>query len=162
MTELKWNEYNYCQSDLDLRIVISSNLMAQIVNLAFQNDNLEHGGFLIGKYPETNKALIEMIASPYKEENDQFCYTRFTDGMKEFWDDLYDKTGMFYLGEWHSHPNVSSLYSNTDRRAMIEISQSDTVRIKYPIFMIIGQNKTAPEISFYTVTNNKIYKYERR
>ena len=43
---------------------------------------------------------------------------------------------------------------------MIEISEADSVKINYPLFLIIGLNKENPQIKFYTVYDKTIYEYE--
>lgn len=67
--------------------------------------------------------------------------------MRNLWDALYNNHRYIYLGEWHSHPDASACYSALDRNTMIEISEADSVRIKYPIFMIVGYSKNLQKLS---------------
>lgn len=80
--------------------------------------------------------------------------------MEPIWDSLYNE-GLIYLGEWHSHPNGSSSYSMTDRKALTNIAESETVNISNPIMLIVGFNKSRIiEIKAYYYKDFDIIEYE--
>lgn len=160
MTALKLKEYKFHQPCLNLNIEFTIQTMEEILELAFTKDRCEQGGFLIGRYSDESSAIIEGTISPKRKNSTPVSYIRFTDGMQDFWNRLYDEAGLIYLGEWHSHPGASANYSTIDRDTMIEISEADSVKINYPLFLIIGLNKENPQIKFYTVYDKTIYEYE--
>ena len=162
MKDLELTEYRFHQPHLKLSLVVPVQVMNQIIEQAFSEDNCEQGGFLIGKYKNVNSAIIYGVISPVHKNSSHCSFVRYTDGMRNLWDALYNNHRYIYLGEWHSHPDASACYSALDRNTMIEISEADSVRIKYPIFMIVVYSKKSPEIKFYTVKNKIIYSYERR
>lgn len=159
MTDLKLKRYKFYQSDLRLSVTINSLIFERILELAFTEDGCEHGGFLIGKYHDSHSAEIEDVVLP-RSKSTPMSFIRYTDGMKVFWDNLYNNNRQIYLGEWHSHPLSSAKFSMVDRETMLEISESDNVKIKHPIFLIIGFSKDNPDIKFYTVKDKIIYTYE--
>ena len=59
---------------------------------------------------------------------------------------------MYYIGEWHSHPDGTTKYSSTDLRARIEIEKE--VNIGNPILLIVG-------IKHGTLHNHTFYYYKR-
>ena len=49
--------------------------------------------------------------------------------------------GQYYLGEWHYHPNASSLPSGIDNKQMIKLSRDKKLNCPEPILIIIGGYK---------------------
>ena len=49
--------------------------------------------------------------------------------------------GRYYLGEWHYHPNTSSLPSGIDNNQMIKLSRDKKLNCPEPILIIIGGYK---------------------
>ncbi len=67
----------------------------------------------------------------------------------------------YYIGEWHSHPNGSSMYSQTDLKAMIKIANCETVMIENPILLILSVTKNQlQDFSIYLYDNKELYLYE--
>ena len=160
MMDLELKEYRFYQPYLHLSIIVPMQVMNHILEHAFSDNHCEQGGFLIGKYKDEYSAVIHGIVSPIRKSSSHSSFIRYTEGMKDYWDALYKNDEYIYLGEWHSHPAASSNYINIDRNTMIEIYESDSVRIRYPIFLIIGESKDSPDIKFYTIKNKIIYSYE--
>lgn len=158
--DLELKEYRFHQPYLQISIIVPIQIMNQIIEHAFSDNSCEQGGFLIGKYKDEYSAVICGVVSPIRKNSSHNSFIRYTDGMQDYWDTLYKDDGYIYLGEWHSHPTTSANYSNIDRNTMIEIYEADSVKIRYPIFLIIGQSKDSPEIKFYTIKNRIIYSYE--
>ena len=49
--------------------------------------------------------------------------------------------GRYYLGEWHYHPNTSSLPSGIDNNQMIKLFRDKKLNCPEPILIIIGGYK---------------------
>lgn len=120
----------------------------------------ELGGFLIGHYSSDMAcAKVTQMIVPPKYEAGPTSFQRDTDGLNAFWDELFKK-GLYYLGEWHSHPNGSAQYSNTDKNALSNIAKCDTVNIKNPIMVIFGyKEQKMIEIKAYYYRCEKIIEY---
>lgn len=81
MKELKLTAYNYHQPILHLSLNVSQKLMDEIIELSFTEDGCEQGGFLIGRYPNDNTAVIEGIVSPICRKCNHSSFIRYTEGM---------------------------------------------------------------------------------
>lgn len=69
--------------------------------------------------------------------------------MNKLWDRL-NKKGLIYLGEWHSHPNGSSIYSNTDLDTIRSIASNENIKIIRPLLLIVSlNNNEIKKISLY-------------
>lgn len=161
MKDLEFIGYKYYQPKLDLHVIIPRSVMHNLVNQAFPNDGCENGGFIVGHYESSNCALIEDVIVPPRISRTFNSFTRYTDGMEPFWNDLLNNYNQIYLGEWHSHPNDTPSYSIIDKKTMIHISESPGINISFPIFLIVGYNKQKWELQIYTVKNKKVYTYGR-
>lgn len=146
----------------NLSLEIDNKIVQEIRKQAFEAFPNETGGFLVGKYStDNNTAIVSLALTPVKITSGPTCFLRETDGMESVWDELYKK-GLVYLGEWHSHPNGSSMYSATDKKALTNIAGSETVVINNPIMLIVSlSKKKINRINAYYYNNGKIIEYER-
>lgn len=146
----------------NLSLEIDNKIVQEIQKKAFEALPNETGGFLVGKYSaDNNTAIVSLVLTPVKIISGPTCFQRETEGMESVWDELY-KEGLVYLGEWHSHPNGSSMYSVTDKKALTNIARSETVLINNPIMMIVSlSKKKINQMSAYYYNNGKIIEYER-
>lgn len=122
----------------------------------------ETGGFLVGKYSnDSMKALVLQNLLPPKIASSPTSFQRETDGMEPIWNQLY-KEGLFYIGEWHSHPNGKPDYSTIDKKALTNIAMCDNVVIKRPVMLIIGiTEKGCIQLKAYYYDNGNIIEYEQ-
>lgn len=150
----------YKNDESGLCISISDYVLQQIFTRAISNYDLETGGMLVGRYIDNNKcALIEKTIIPTHEKSSKTGYVRDTNGMEGQWR-LLEEDGLEYIGEWHSHPNGSSKYSQTDFDAMKEISEDSNVRIANPLLMIVSLSQNGIKgHSFYALRNSKLIKF---
>ena len=122
----------------------------------------ESGGFLVGNYSsDMKRAVVKEMIIPEKFISTPVSFQRDTVGMNKVWEDLFNN-GLIYLGEWHSHPNGTAFYSNTDKRALINIAESDSVTIANPIMVIFSLNEDEiKEIRAYYYRKGEIIEYEQ-
>lgn len=147
----------------DLELVIEKKLIERMSSKAIKYYPNEYGGFLVGYYSSDRKSLIITdCIFPNKYKSHQFIFERSIAGIEKKLKELFNsKKKQYYVGEWHTHPNGSTNYSNTDLRAMINIANDDSVRIKNPVLLIISINrKTINGFSFYLYDNKKLLKYD--
>ncbi|MFL0171647.1 Mov34/MPN/PAD-1 family protein, partial [Tenacibaculum maritimum] len=104
-----------------VEIIFDENLLSKLCSLGIKNYPNEFGGFLVGRYEKENKLLIiEETILPQKYEGTPNLFLRSSKGIEEQFKKMYrEKPSKYYIGEWHTHPNGSTNYSQTDLNAMI-------------------------------------------
>lgn len=146
----------------NLEIVLEKSLLKEIETIAVQHYPNEFGGFLLGKYSEDFKSVvIESIILPYKYKSSPILFQRSIKDLEKIFIKEYQEKSRYYIGEWHSHPNGSTMYSGTDLNAMIETAESDKVQIKNPLLLIISiSKKKMQNFTFYYYSEKKLFAYE--
>ncbi|WP_043707284.1 Mov34/MPN/PAD-1 family protein [Tenacibaculum ovolyticum] len=146
----------------DVEIIISDKLFSKISTYGIDQYPNEFGGFLIGYYSNDFKTLtISETILPKVYKGSPSLFQRSVEGIQKDFEEAYKKTPhQYYVGEWHTHPNGSIHYSNTDLKAMISIEQCKTVHIKNPILLIISTNKESiNNFKFYLYENKKLFPF---
>lgn len=145
-----------------LELIIKDDLLKGIRDLAIKQYPNEFGGFLIGQYTNNFKTVeITNVILPLEYKGYPTSFLRLTNNIKDIFSNIFNNSGQYYVGEWHSHPNGSTKYSQTDLNAMIEIVDCDTVSIKNPILLILSvNNKSMNGFTFYCYDNKKLIPYE--
>lgn len=146
----------------NVSLMIEDSLLERLTKIALQNYPNESGGFLVGYYSHDFMTLhITDFVLPQQQENSSFTFQRSIVGIKEIFNGLFAIKKYYYIGEWHSHPNGSSMYSQMDLKAMIEIANCETVNIKNPILLILSVSKNKlQDFSFYIYDKKGLYRYE--
>lgn len=131
-------------------IIISKTNVELLNTLYSENKGYEFGGVLLGKKQKGNYIITDII---YNCNNIILRRARFIrniadvkDIMRKFI--IKSNYEIDYIGEWHTHPGSSSLYSNIDKRAMFDLNKD----FSELILLIKGENK----ISAYLFTVNHI------
>lgn len=145
-----------------LELIINDDLLKEIRDSAIKHYPNEFGGFLIGQYTNNFKTVeITNVILPLKYKGSPISFLRLTNDIKDVFSNVFNNSGQYYVGEWHSHPNGSTMYSQTDLNAMNEIVDCDTVSIKNPILLILSvNNKSTNKFTFYYYNNKKLVPYE--
>ena len=148
----------------NVELEIHEDLLDQMGVLGTSHFPNEFGGFLIGYYSDDDKKLmITDIILPAKYEGLPYSFLRSSEGIEKTLMELYNQEPKkYYVGEWHTHPNGTTMYSQTDLNAMISIEKCSTVKIHNPILLILSINKD--ELSgfgFYLYENKKLLKYDQ-
>lgn len=143
-------------------LIIEENLLKKISQIGIEKYPYETGGFLVGYYSDDTMTLyITDYLIPHKQKGMSFLFERSIDGMKQVFKNLFEHQKHFYVGEWHTHPNGSSVYSSTDLNAMIEIADCKTVNITNPVLLILSiSDKHVNDFSFYIYNNKGLHRYE--
>ena len=120
----------------------------------------ENGGMLAGRYSvDRHTVYIEKVVVPVEKLTSRTTFKRKAKGLEKVWEQLV-KDGLRYVGEWHSHPNGSTQYSNTDLTAMVDIEKE--VTIANPLLLIVGvRGDGLSAHTFYCYKNNKLLKYKK-
>jgi len=146
----------------NLALVIEDNLLTKLGQIGIMHFPNEFGGFLVGNYSADFKTLhILDYVLPKKYKGFPMYFERAIDGLTQIFDKLFKKKNQYFIGEWHTHPNGSTMYSQTDLNSMIQTAECETVHINNPILLIISLNKTRVlNHTFYIYQNKNLIPYE--
>ena len=151
----------------NVELIISEKLLANLEEYAVKYYPNEYGGFLIGNYSNDFKQVYIMdCILPKQYSGIPYLFERKIDGIEKIFEEIFHHKKQYYVGEWHTHPNGSSMYSQTDLDAMIQIANHDSVNIENPILLILSISKMSikkqriHDISIYLYDNKGLYKYE--
>lgn len=150
----------YVQKVHGLYIIMDTTAFQQLAIQAESEYPNENGGMLAGRYSDDRKTVyIKQLVTPAVKKTDCTSFVREATGMDAFWNDLA-KEGLQYVGEWHSHPNGSTEYSQTDYEAMAEIEHE--VKIANPILLIVSVKRDGVRSqTFYCYNNNQLLPFEK-
>lgn len=150
----------YYLASNDLYIEIQASVFSQIQLQAEGEYPNENGGMLAGRYSaDRHTVYIEKIVVPVEKLTGRTTFKRNAKGLGKVWEQLA-KDGLRYVGEWHSHPNGSTQYSDTDLAAMVDIEKE--VTIVNPLLLIVGVRSDGISThTFYCYKNNKLLKYKK-
>jgi len=153
----------FINSYKNLKLIVSDDILSRIAKTGMDFFPNEFGGFLIGYYSLDLKTLyITDFLLPKKYKNNSYLFERSIDGIVSVFKKIFYKKKYFYVGEWHTHPNGSTMYSTTDLNAMIKIAKDDNVVIENPILLILSIDKDKNyKFSFYLYANEKLFKYDK-
>lgn len=146
----------------DLKLVIEEKLLHEMGLLGIKHYPNEFGGFLIGKYSSDFKILyIENFILPKKYKGHPYFFERSIEGIIDIFKNLFNQKNQYYIGEWHTHPNGSTMYSQIDLNAMIQSVECETVQINNPILLIFSVSKNnLNDFNFYFYDSKKLIQYE--
>ena len=149
----------YWQEETNLYIVIDACLMNELLAQAECDIPNETGGMLAGYYSEDRHTVyVKMAITPLEKTSSRCSFERKIAGMEGVWADL-KKEGLRYVGEWHSHPEGSTKYSETDLSSMMAIEKE--VSIENPILLIVAARKAASSShQFYCYKGTELLKYK--
>lgn len=99
----------------------------------------ETGGILLGHINIKNKIIyVTDIFLPKDNKNDYSTLYKGSEGTCEYLKHISVITGgmISYVGDWHTHPNSSTVMSGTDKKAILEL-KSHLSDISYPAHVMI-------------------------
>lgn len=140
-------------------IIISDVLLEKLTKHGIEQFPNEFGGFLMGYYSSDFKTLtITDTILPKKHKGTPSLFQRSINGIDTVFEEFYNKEPIqYYVGEWHTHPNGPTRYSQTDLRTMINIANCKTVHIINPILLILSVNKLKMKsFQFYLYDNKRL------
>jgi len=146
----------------NLELTIEEKLLNEMANIGIKHCPNEFGGFLVGRYSKDFKSLnIENFILPKKYKGFPYLFERSVDGIVNQFKNLFSQKKQYYIGEWHTHPNSSTQFSQTDLNAMIQTVECETVKIKNPILLILSVDRNKlNDFTFYYYNNKNLLPYE--
>jgi [CysO sulfur-carrier protein]-S-L-cysteine hydrolase len=155
----------YHQAELGLNIELPVLVLEKIQAAVSLHYPKEFGGIFVGTYSnDETTAYISDVIIPQKFTNGVTYFQRKTEDLNEQLKQVYEQSEgkIIYLGEWHSHPNSTSNYSQSDYNAMKHIANDKNVGINNPLMLIFAFNLNTYTTAIYVLKNNKFYKYEEK
>lgn len=139
------------------RVIIFKEAYEHMHEYCKTSNSNETGGILIGNYSRNQKTanILKVTPPPQNSRKTKCTFKRGTAGLKNFLDLMWEQ-GLYYLGEWHYHPNASPFPSGTDINQMIRFANSSDLKCPEPILVIIGGNLCKESI-FVAVFNKNDY-----
>jgi integrative and conjugative element protein (TIGR02256 family) len=153
----------YYYKNIGLNIEIQDKLLNELYAVGLNHYQKEFGGLLIGKYSDDFKTcIIETTVLPVKYKSSKYSFERGKAGLKGKLTEFYNsEPRLFYVGEWHTHPDSLAIPSSKDKSAMKEIEDNSDVNITSPLLLIIGLNNGNYHTGFYIQHNKVMYEYEK-
>ncbi len=148
---------------LNLRLVIDHDIYQKIVLATQKHFPNEFGGVLVGSYDSNRKsAIIEDIICPEKYENSPVFFKRYPESINKKLKKIYSESNgtVYYLGEWHSHPNMAANPSTHDKESMEKLITESDLKITSPILLIIGGRKHKLYPQCYLLYEKQLLAYQ--
>lgn len=146
---------------IGLSLEVGDELLNSVAEIGKSHYPNEFGGFLVGYYSDNDRCLhITDTILPQNFKASRRSFERTTKGIDKKLSKYYKETPKkFYIGEWHTHPDCSSIPSSTDISAINAIINNQYTSLKNPILLIIGYSKIQIDFGFYVWFENKLYRY---
>jgi proteasome lid subunit RPN8/RPN11 len=156
-------DMQFVQPELNLRLTIESNCLAEIEECSRLNFPNEFGGVLIGSYLNEYKELvISGIICPDKFKSSPVRFEPDHNDLNKKLKQLHkEREGKIeYVGDWHSHPNSSNQFSAPDLQSIQDVAKSKTVNTHNPVLLIAAYGDEYFDAGFYVYHKDKLYKYK--
>lgn len=150
------------QVELNFSLTISEDCIGKIFHFSKLFYPSEYGGVMVGGYSDNRKSIyITDVLVPNKYSNSSISFQADHSEINKEIERLHDKTGgsIMYLGDWHSHPEMSNDYSNVDFKSIERQAKSTSVSINNPIMAIVSIGRNNFEIGYYIYFEGKLYKF---
>lgn len=126
-----------------LEIIINNKVLEKMTKFFGLCKQCETGGILLGKFSRKKK-IIEVDEIYEIKANNSTCvaYKRNVDIAQKIIDRRWKETkGLLnYVGEWHTHPKMTALPSQTDILTLTEIILKTESILPGTIMIIVGKN----------------------
>lgn len=146
----------------NLKLIVDDNLLESIYQSSRPHYPKEYGGFLLGRYSDEFKTLYvekSVVAELFTSSRVEFI--RESSYLENDFEKLFVNEGLYYVGEWHTHPDGASWYSSTDLDAMINIKKDQGVKINNPVLLILNiTNDSLKDFNFFVLNNSRLELYE--
>lgn len=130
--------------DREWEVRFKNGLDILLNKLLVESSPNETGGLLIGTFDLKQKTIhvTDVLDAPPDSKRSPFAFERGVQDVPQVITDIYTKTGgmISYVGEWHTHPNGSSVLSDQDSRTVAGIKRHlDQLGIPTHILIITTQ-----------------------
>ena len=146
----------------NLQLCFKRQIVEQMAKIAIHHYPNEYGGFLLGCYSDDFTRLhIKDFLLVDKYTSSSVEFRRELNSKIHNFENIFQETELYYIGEWHSHPNASAWYSLTDLQAMNDIVSCDTVQLYNPVLLILSiSNNKLLDFNFFIFDQGRLVVYE--
>lgn len=163
--DIKYDEIlEYIQPELGITLSVPQSLIEEIHNNTINAYPYEVGGYIAGGYSRDGRNIV-ITHNVISEDQYGAPTTYRTCDMNDVHaqlNDLFEKSkGVIdYIGEWHSHPNMTTEYSHTDFSSIQKQAHSKEINTNNPLLMIASIGSGSFEICFRLFYENKLYEFK--
>jgi integrative and conjugative element protein (TIGR02256 family) len=122
----------------------------------------EFGGVLIG-IRDKEKTIVVDFVTPTNFSISRKKFVRDNKYLNEELERIYRMSygKLEYLGEWHSHPEGCTKFSNDDKTSMLKIATDLNVGFNFPFLIIFSLNKKTFDYSIYVTFKNQLIELKK-
>ncbi|QOX63891.1 hypothetical protein FRZ06_11385 [Anoxybacterium hadale] len=141
------------------KLTITKESFDLIINTTKDSPYVETGGILLGKDhdPKTVEIMYATLPGP-KAYHSPTKFIRDTEYCKKVLNEYYEKKGLDYIGEWHSHIIPLRGASGGDFATLCSIMNDPDYNFKAFSCIIALLNNDSVELIGYVLSNKYIYK----
>ena len=133
------NAIRWTSSD-DRSLELPRNCLDEIIEYFRRDSPDETGGILTGVYPDgANGRVVRGADPPPDSIQSPTTFVRGTEAVEESLKESKERFGVYYLGEWHTHPGGPPTLSPQDAREMQSIADDESYECPHPFLIIIGE-----------------------
>lgn len=146
----------------NLQLCFKRQIVEQMAKIAIHHYPNEYGGFFLGYYSDDFTRLhIKDFLLVDKYTSSSVEFRRELNSKIHNFENIFQETELYYIGEWHSHPNASAWYSLTDLQAMNDIVSCNTVQLYNPVLLILSiSNNKLLDFNFFIFDQGRLVVYE--
>ena len=139
----------------ELTVVIHESVIDELSEYYVENSK-EVGGILLGRLVNSTTYEVTEIECIRTRESTPISYQRDVKEAQRIINKRWSESDgeINYLGEWHTHPNISAAPSDIDIRSLCKIAEKVSGALPIVMLMIFGTNK---KISLSIRKGNKNY-----
>jgi integrative and conjugative element protein (TIGR02256 family) len=144
-------------------IVLSDNVLEKMFAHCQEHFPKEFGGIFTGIETGKIKVIID-IAVPKVFESSTTGFTRHANDLNLYLAQCYAQSGglIKYLGEWHSHPNGGTHYSNNDAKSISELARNEDSKQAFPILCILSTTVNKSEkFALFQYDNGQLIEFKK-
>lgn len=143
------------------RLLMSEALLMQIETIGNKHYPLEIGGLLLG-IKHFNYSIVVDFELPQEYKNGSNFFERGVSHLNQYLSKIYESTDsqIQYLGEWHTHPDGSTKFSQDDFVSIKNIAHNNLTNNPCP-YLLIFQTRKKNDLSCYQFTQNELIKLKR-
>lgn len=147
---------------IKLHLEIQEALLDELYQRGLSHYPKEYGGLLIGRYTDDRlTAVIEKTILPKRYKASRYYFERGSEGLKEELEALYQhEPKLFYIGEWHTHPDGPVDPSGRDKATMAQLVKDKNVFINNPILLIMAITKKDYCSGFFVQHGNALHPFQ--
>jgi len=117
----------------------------------------ETGGIVIGRYDNAHRtALVQCVTGPPRDSvSGPSTFRRGIRGLDAVLARAWLR-GLYYLGEWHFHPEANPNASWIDEFQMAEFARTATMRCPEPVLLIAGLPDFGGHVAGYVYRRRRL------